>query len=335
LSIAIYFPLCVVSKHFAMHGKAMRIVTMCTLAFEICGGRMKDEEKEEEKISRTMPLKTPTKGSSTSRLLAKGLVMGAAVHPASGFGQPALVTSVHPASGFGRPGGSRALEPLNAWALDTLRDGVFKPLKAKLEATRNTDDFKRFYKAFLIEDILNANAAENDGYQRLLHDDLLRWDNQDLEKIWLSVMVEDAERDAEVSGDDARVLKKFEDEQSRLRALEPLNGWGLDTIHDKVFTPLKAGLEAGHHNIDDFKRVYKEVFIEDILNEKGAKNGRDQRFLHHDLLRWDKQDLEKLWLGVMVENAERDAEVSEDDVRVFQKFEESRLRHATISDFEQ
>jgi len=49
----------------------MRIVTICTLAFAITGERTKAEEKEEEKTLRTMPSKTPTKGSSTSRLLAK------------------------------------------------------------------------------------------------------------------------------------------------------------------------------------------------------------------------------------------------------------------------
>jgi len=101
-----------------MLGKAVRIATMCTLAFAICGERMKAEEKEEEKTSRTMPSKTSTNG----RWLAKSLLLAASVHAASGFGQPA-----HSASGFGRPAEVRALEQLKGWGSDTIHDEPHDP----------------------------------------------------------------------------------------------------------------------------------------------------------------------------------------------------------------
>jgi len=44
----------------AMLGKAMRIVTMCTLSFAICGERLKAEEKEEEKTSHPFRQMTST-----------------------------------------------------------------------------------------------------------------------------------------------------------------------------------------------------------------------------------------------------------------------------------
>jgi len=69
----------------------MRIVTMCTLAFAICGDRV-------GKTSETVPSKT----SMNRRWLAKSLLLGASVHAASGF-LP---------SGVGRPARVRALEPL-------------------------------------------------------------------------------------------------------------------------------------------------------------------------------------------------------------------------------
>jgi len=69
-----------------MLGKAMRIVTMCTLTFAICGERLGD-------TSGAVLSKTPT----NRRLFAKSLLLGASVHAASGFGQPA-----HAASGFRR-----------------------------------------------------------------------------------------------------------------------------------------------------------------------------------------------------------------------------------------
>jgi len=287
----------------------MRIATICTLAFAITGERTKAAEKEEEKTLSTMPSKTPTKGSSTSRLLAKGLVLAAAVHSASGFGQPAPGSSVHPASGFGRPGG--------------FHDGVFKPVKAKLEAKRDAGDFE----SMLMDGMLNVIAAQT-GIKRT---NLVPRDKQDLEKLWLDVMAENAKRDAEVSEDDVQVF--LESQQSR--ALEPLKGLGLDTIHDMFFKPFKAEFEAAE-NADDFNRFYRGLLIEDILNDNAAKKGGDQRVLNRDLLDYDNQDLEKLWLGVMLK---RDAlkssgvsKVSEDDVRVFQKFAESRLRNTADSD---
>jgi len=101
-----------------MLGKAMRIVTVCTLAFAICADR-----------ARKTPKTVPSKAWTSRRLLAKSLLLGASVQAASGFVHPP-----HPARGLGRPAGVRPHEPLpfgvrpheplKGWGLDSIKEAL-------------------------------------------------------------------------------------------------------------------------------------------------------------------------------------------------------------------
>jgi len=114
----------------------MRIVTMCTLAFAICGDRV-------GKTSETVPSKT----STNRRWLAKGLLLGASVHAASGFVQPP-----HPARGLGRPAGVRALEPLK----ERIEDDPHFPF----EETRPATQIMRRLSGFFRQPPLSVLASE-------------------------------------------------------------------------------------------------------------------------------------------------------------------------------
>jgi len=119
-----------------MLGRAMRIVTVCTLACAICADR-----------ARKTPKTVPSKAWTNRRLLAKSLFLGASVQAASGFvpvphsarglgrpagvrpheplkgwGRPAGVRPHEPLKGWGRPAGVRPHEPLKGWGLDSIKE---------------------------------------------------------------------------------------------------------------------------------------------------------------------------------------------------------------------
>jgi len=126
----------------------MRIVTMCTLAFAICGER-------EGKISKTVQPKTLT----NRRLLAKGLLLGASGHAVSGFVQPS-----HPAKALGQPAGVRPLEPLKGWGIDTINKGKHSPLQMKEE-----DEMEE---ALVAEEILEDEIEEALVAEEILKDEI-------------------------------------------------------------------------------------------------------------------------------------------------------------------
>jgi len=121
----------------------MRIATLCTLAFAICAERLKASEKEEEKTSR--------------RWLAKSLLLGASVHAASGFGQPA-----HSARGFGRPARVHALEPLKSWGSEKVGEVRLKYIEVK-RAQKAGETPRTIEKA----ELWAENAKRREGHELL------------------------------------------------------------------------------------------------------------------------------------------------------------------------
>jgi len=173
----------------------MRIVTMCTLAFAICGER-------EGKTSKTVQPKT----STNRRGLAKGLLLGAFVPAASGFGQ-----APHPARALGRPAGVRPLEPLQEWGgIDTFNKikGMFDP-----QQTARADRMSN-----RIQDAL-AGSERLEGFGP--HVPWAEWrpkaemylaekNERKLEELWLVVMEDNAKRDAE---EGQELLTKIQNDQ--------------------------------------------------------------------------------------------------------------------------
>jgi len=195
----------------------MRIVTMCTLAFAICGDRV-------EKPSKTVPSKI----SATRRWLAKSLLLGASVHAASGFVQPP-----HPAKGFGRPAGLRALEPSKGIS-DTIKENNIGIAQKVFDAGENNIGIaQKVFDAGDIEDALVV--AERIGevlvYAEVRHrlepGQDVSWEEQksqwaiylqnlnekDFEELWLDVMVENVKCEAKVGYE---LLAKIDDETSFL-----------------------------------------------------------------------------------------------------------------------
>jgi len=183
----------------------MRIVTMCTLAFAICGER-------EGKTSKTVQPKT----STNRRLLAKGLLLGASVHAVSGFGQPP-----HSARALGRPAGVRPLEPLKEWAgIDT-----FNKIVGMIDPQRETR----------IQDRIKETLAGAERLEIGPHDPWAEWrpkaevyllekDEKKLEELWLDVMFLNAKRDA---AEGQELLSKIQmdqmiikDDEAKWKALE-------------------------------------------------------------------------------------------------------------------
>jgi len=186
----------------------MRIATVCTLAFAICGERVGT-------TSQTVPSKT----STNRRLLAKGLLLGASGHAVSGFVQPS-----HPAKALGQPAEVRPLEPLKGWGIDTINDkiiGIFDPRRAA-RADEMSDK---------IEEALASAERPEDGphvpwaeWRPKAEFYLLDGNEKKLEELWLGVLEDNAKRDGEEGQElltkiqiDQMIIK---DDEAEWKALE-------------------------------------------------------------------------------------------------------------------
>jgi len=161
-----------------MLGKAMRIATICTLAFATCGERMDAEEKKEEKTSD--PLRR--------RLLVKSLLLGASMHAVKVFGLP-----VHSVVRFGRPAGVSALGPLKVAGRDTSND----PWRWKRMVEKGNmllaeiNDKSIFYQSdaewYALEDDVweftkwQEEARERYGYQEVPSNSGIPWEEYDID----------------------------------------------------------------------------------------------------------------------------------------------------------
>jgi len=141
-----------------MLGKAMRIVTISTLAFAICGER-------KGKTSKTVPSDT----STNRRWLAKSLLLGASVQAATGF--PV-----------------RPLGPLNGWGIDTINNKILGIFDKEPAARAMVGASTRFNNKFLgISDTL---ADGSEFYRHLL-------DRGWASRFFSRVLLDNAKLDAE------------------------------------------------------------------------------------------------------------------------------------------
>jgi len=250
-----------------MLGNAMRIVTMCTLAFAICGERV-------GKTQKTMLSKT------SRRWLAKSLLLGASVHAASGFGQPA-----HSASGVGRPTGVRALEPLK----ERIEDEPLTPY----QIIRDTHT----------ENYLKGGNEKH--FEELWLAVMVKEGHKLLAKINDETSFQENEAEWKALEDDVREFQKWQEEaRERYHSIShklrtPAEIRALETLKGAMNDPVSKLLQA--------QRNVKAEKILDLLDaaEHGAHfvvdgiiwEDYDSSILAEILQRMKGKHLQNLWLG--------------------------------------
>jgi len=251
----------------------MRIATVCTLAFAICGERLSAEEKKEEKISHPL-----------WRWFAGSLLLGASVHgerrwnAGSGSGRrPAHTTYTHTgvgrsASRFGRPAGIREREPLKGWGRGRDKiDEVWRP--AWEEWRSNAENYLkggRSYKRLL-------GVMVEKGYKLLV-------------KIDDETSVHGSEAEWKVLADD---VKEFQEWQEDLRNRYHSTDHKLTTFGEGLLDyTLKVAMHDSFSKLLWAQREIKAAKILDVLD--AAEHGDH---FNVDGIPWEEYDIDPVRSG--------------------------------------